>query len=95
MSPTALRELLDRLITAMVDGRITLDEGRRISPVLDDTDIREQFASVAFRAPVAEARTFWHALYDMDESSVELSFFVRDESGESIYTEPARLRVGA
>ncbi len=29
MSPTALRELLDRLITAMVDGRITLDEGRR------------------------------------------------------------------
>ena len=73
----------------------TLDEGRRISPVLDDTDIREQFASVAFRAPVAEARTFWHALYDMDESSVELSFFARDESGESIYTEPARLSVGA
>jgi hypothetical protein len=63
--------------------------------VLDDTDIREQFASVAFRAPVAEARTFWHALYDMDESSVELSFFARDESGESIYTEPARLSVGA
>jgi DNA-binding NtrC family response regulator len=29
MSPHALRDLLDRLIREMLNGRITLDEGRR------------------------------------------------------------------
>ena len=44
MSSTALRELLDRLVTAMVHGRITLDEGRRafeirfIQQVLEEHD---------------------------------------------------------
>jgi DNA-binding NtrC family response regulator len=39
-----MKDLLERLVTAMVDGRITLDEGRRafetrfIQHVLDSTD---------------------------------------------------------
>jgi DNA-binding NtrC family response regulator len=39
-----MRDLLERLVTAMADGRITLDEGRRafetrfIQHVLDGTD---------------------------------------------------------
>lgn len=28
-APPHLRDLLDRLVSAMIDGRITLDEGRR------------------------------------------------------------------
>ena len=44
MSTPPLRDLLDRLVTAMVDGKITLDEGRRafetrfIQQVLEGTD---------------------------------------------------------
>ena len=46
MSSPPLRDLLDRLVTAMIDGRITFDEGRRafetrfIQHVLDGTDGR-------------------------------------------------------
>jgi len=44
VSSPALRDLLDRLVTAMVHGRITLDEGRRafetrfIQQVLEEHD---------------------------------------------------------
>jgi DNA-binding NtrC family response regulator len=46
VSGPPLRDLLDRLVTAMIDGRITLDEGRRafetrfIQHVLDGNDGR-------------------------------------------------------
>jgi DNA-binding NtrC family response regulator len=46
VSVPPLRDLLERLVTAMVDGRITLEEGRRafetrfIQHVLDGTDGR-------------------------------------------------------
>jgi len=46
VSGPPLRDLLDRLVTAMVDGRITLDEGRRafetcfIQHVLEGTEGR-------------------------------------------------------
>jgi len=72
----------------------TLDAARHLAPVLSDDDIREQYASVAFRAPVAEARTFWHALYDVDEAAMEVSFFVRDVDGTSTCSEPIRLGAG-
>ena len=44
MSPSALRDLLDRLVAEMIKGRITLDEGRQvfesrfIERVLDGAD---------------------------------------------------------
>ena len=44
MSPSALRDLLDRLVAEMIKGGITLDEGRQalearfIERVLDDAD---------------------------------------------------------
>jgi hypothetical protein len=69
----------------------TLVEAIGDGAVVDRDEIREQFRSVAFGAPIEEARTFWHALYDVDDASVELSFYLRDVDGQSTYTEPIRL----
>jgi predicted choloylglycine hydrolase len=68
----------------------TLADATDDGAVVDRDDIRAQFRSVAFGAPIAEARTFWHALYDVDDASVELSFYLRDVDGHSTYTEPIR-----
>jgi hypothetical protein len=72
----------------------TLAEASGDGAVLDRDDIRDQFADVSFRAPIAEARTFWHALYDVDDAAVEVSFFVRDEDGTSRYSEPVQVTLG-
>ena len=59
--------------------------------IVDRDDIREQFAAVRFEAPIQEARTFWHAIYDVEDSSVEVSFYLHDIEGTSQYTTPTRL----
>jgi hypothetical protein len=63
--------------------------------IVDRDEIRDQFRSVAFGAPIVEARTFWHALYDLDDASAELSFYLRDVDGESIYTDPISISLTA
>jgi hypothetical protein len=62
--------------------------------VVDRDDIRAQFRAVRFEAPVEHARTFWHGIYDVDEPSVELSFFLRDEDGRSRFSDPRRFALG-
>jgi predicted choloylglycine hydrolase len=63
-----------------------------VGPALvDRNDIRDHFAAVRFTAPVPMARTFWHAVYDLDDPSLEVSFYLRDEHGVSRYTEPRRI----
>jgi hypothetical protein len=71
-----------------------LNEALEDGAVVDRDDIRAQFASVSFRAPIVEARTFWHALYDVDDASMEVSFYLRDVDGISTYSEPIRVGVG-
>jgi hypothetical protein len=61
--------------------------------VVDRDDLREAFAAVRFEAPLAEARTFWHALYDVEDATAELTFFVRDDGGRSTYADPVRFSV--
>ena len=61
--------------------------------IVDRDDIRAQFARVRFEAPIVEARTFWHALYDVDDAAAEISFFTHDEDGTSRYTDPIRIDV--
>lgn len=68
----------------------SLDAAVTTATVVDRDDIREQFAEVRFTAPVPMARTLWHAIYDLDDPSVEVSFYLRDENGVSRYTEPLR-----
>jgi len=62
--------------------------------LVDAEEVRRQFAQVAFGAPVAEARTYWHGLYDVETASVELSFFLGDLAGASRYSRPMRFHAG-
>jgi hypothetical protein len=73
----------------------TLTEEIADGAVVTHDDIREQFAGVSFRAPIAEARTFWHAQYDVDDAAVDVSFFLRDVDGESTYSAPIRFDLTA
>lgn len=57
-------------------------------------EIRDHFRSVRFEAPLEGGRTFWHGLYDVDRAAAELTFFVRDESGVSRYSEPWSVELG-
>jgi len=58
--------------------------------IVDRDAIAAELAGVSFRAPVEGARTFWHGQYDVDDASVELSFFLRDDGAESRYSPPLR-----
>jgi predicted choloylglycine hydrolase len=58
--------------------------------VVDREDIRAQFHAVSFGAPIQEARTFWHALYDVEDASAEVSFYLHDENGRSVYSPTIR-----
>lgn len=62
--------------------------------VVDRDEIRQQFRQVRFEAPVEHARTFWHGTYDVDQPSVELTFFLRDEDGRSVYGDPVKFALG-
>ena len=54
------------------------------------TTSADQFEAVRFAAPIQEARTFWHALYDVEDASAEVSFFLHDRDGSSRYSAPIR-----
>jgi len=72
-----------------------LTEAADDGAVVDRDDIRGQFAAVGFGAPVVEARTFWHALYDVDDASAEISFYLHDVDGTSVHSPPVRFCLGA
>lgn len=59
-----------------------------------DDDLWRRFEAVRFTAPLREARTFWHARYDVDDATAELSFFTHDEGDVSRYAEPLVLGAG-
>lgn len=40
-----------------------------------------------------QSRTYWHGLYDVDDASVELTFFVGDADGHSEYAPVVRLQL--
>lgn len=79
---------------AMTYGRWrALADATSRGAVVDREDVREQFAGVRFTAPVQQARTFWHALYDVDDASAEITFYLHDRDGESRYSDPVRVSV--
>jgi hypothetical protein len=84
----------------MGTAALTYDRWRRLTRAIDDgavvdrDDIRAQFAEVAFRAPIVEARTFWHAIYDVDDASAEVAFHLRDVDGVSCSSAPIRFALG-
>jgi hypothetical protein len=58
--------------------------------VVDRQAVRDRFEAVRFTAPIQEARTFWHAIYDVEDASAEVSFFLHDRAGSSRYSTPIR-----
>ncbi len=56
--------------------------------IVDRDEIRDAFRRVSFTAPIQGARTFWHALYDVEDASMQVSFYLRDIADQSAYTEP-------
>jgi len=66
----------------------TLTSAMSDGAVVDRDAIREQFAAVRFVAPVQEARTFWHAIYDVDDASCQITFYRHDADGVSVYSDP-------
>ena len=72
----------------------TLQGALSTGAVVDRADIREQFTAVSFGAPLQEARTFWHAQYDVEGAAMDVSFFLHDVDGASTYAEPIRVELG-
>ena len=71
----------------------TLSAATAEAGVVQRDDIRAQFEQVQFVAPVEGARTFWHAQYDVDAASMEVSFYLYDREGVSIYSDPREFRL--
>ena len=68
----------------------SLDASAGDGAVVDRDDIREQFRAVRFEAPLEGGRTYWHAIYDLEDAAVDVELYVRDEDGRSRYTSPLR-----
>lgn len=62
--------------------------------VVDRDEIASTFEALRFTAPIAEARTFWHATYDTEAAEAEVSFWTHDDGGLSRYSEPVRFGAG-
>jgi predicted choloylglycine hydrolase len=69
----------------------TLTDANADGVVVDVDAIAEQFAAVRFTAPLVEARTFWHATYDVDRASAAVSFWLHDTDDTSIYGDPVTI----
>lgn len=72
----------------------TLTAATAAAGVVDRDEIRDQFAQVRFVAPVEGARTFWHAQYDVTDASMDVSFYLHDREGRSVYSDPTVFSLG-
>ena len=63
------------------------------TPVVDAERVRNDLNTVRFTSPTPGVRTVWQAIYDLDDPSLELSFFTGDHNGTSQYTEPLRFQL--
>jgi hypothetical protein len=61
--------------------------------IVDRDDTRAQLRSVAFVAPIQEGRTFWHGRYDVDDATAELTYYLHDVDGHSVYSDPIRFEL--
>jgi hypothetical protein len=73
----------------------TLTAANPTGTIVDAEMIREQFADVRFTAPLREARTFWHAIYDVDNATAEISLFLHDHDDVSMYGAPIHISTAA
>jgi predicted choloylglycine hydrolase len=69
----------------------SLDTATGDGAVVDRDDIREHFRAVRFEAPLEGGRTYWHAIYDLEDAAVDVELYVRDDDGRSRYTPPLHI----
>lgn len=69
----------------------TLHASAGTGSIVDRNSIREQLGAVRFEAPLEGGRTLWQAIYDVDDPSVEVSFYLHDDNGHSLYSDPVRI----
>ncbi len=72
-----------------------LDTQISCSPAPDAGQVRDQLDTVRFTHPAPGVRTLWQAVYDLDETAIEVSFFAGDRDGASHYTEPIRFQLAS
>lgn len=56
--------------------------------VVDAAQVGEDLASVRFDRPDEETKTIWHAIYDLHDTTVELSFLLESLGSTHRYSEP-------
>jgi hypothetical protein len=71
----------------------TLTERAADHPMVDADQVRDDLNTVRFTSPSPGVRTLWQAVYDLDDASLELSFFTGDHNGTSQYTDPLRFHL--
>jgi hypothetical protein len=69
-----------------------LDTQIRRRPAPGAGQVRDQLDTVRFTHPAPGVRTLWQAVYDLDETAIDVSFFAGDRDGASRYTEPTRFQ---
>jgi hypothetical protein len=62
---------------------------------VDSVDVRAHLDTVRFTFPAPGVRTLWQAIYDLNEASLELSFYLRDRHGASHYSDPIHCSLSA
>jgi hypothetical protein len=67
-----------------------LDARAAQAPVVNAAQIRDHLDTVRFAFPAPGVRTLWQAIYDLDEATMDLSFFTGDHNGASRYSPPIR-----
>ncbi|MFC7362180.1 C45 family autoproteolytic acyltransferase/hydrolase [Nocardioides astragali] len=67
--------------------------GRGSAP--DVAQVRSQIDGVRFTYPAPGVRTLWQAVYDLEETAIEVAFFAGDRDGTSRYTEPIRFQLAS
>jgi hypothetical protein len=63
--------------------------------LVDDADVRAHLDTVRFTFPSPGVRTLWQAIHDLDQASLEVSFFLGDRHGASQYSDPIRFSLPA
>jgi hypothetical protein len=58
-----------------------MDDLKQINASVFADDVLMAHLQIAFRAGASATRTLWHAIYDTSESSLQVSFYLRDEPG--------------
>jgi len=70
-----------------------LDNLNNSGGIVDRDEVRQQMNSVRFEAPVEGVRTFWQAIYDVDDPSVQISFYEKDIDGVSQFSDVLEFRL--